>query len=276
MPAERARLMQLTLDRSPLLGEGDALPPLWHWLYFNEPVRQSDLGPDGHERLGLFLPPVRYPHRMWAGGDIRFEAPLVLGRPAEQTSRIEDVTFKQGRSGPLCFVAVRHRITQDGCLAVDETQTIVYRDAHALQASPAGAGDPCAPPASANIVRIGRTQLFRYSALTFNAHRIHYDVPFALETEGYPGLVVHGPLLATLLLEHGLSLDKNHQPDRFTFRAERPVFEDEAFWAEDEVDGDSAALRLVKAEGGVAMRGTLAWREGPARDKVEHSRKEAD
>ena len=99
--------------------------------------------------------------------------------------------------------------------------------------------------------------------MTFNAHRIHYDVSFAVETEGYPGLVVHGPLLATLLLEHGLSLDKNQQPGRFAFRAERPVFENEAFWAEGEVNGDNAAVRLVKAESGVAMRGVLAWRQRP-------------
>jgi len=251
--------MELTLDRAPSLKEGDALPPLWHWLYFSEPVRQSDLGPDGHERLGLFLPPVRYPRRMWAASDLRFAAPLVLGRPAERTSAIEDVAFKRGRSGPLCFVTVRHRVTQDGRAAIDEVQTIVYRDASA--GSPAGGAaqtdSPAMPPGSARVYRIGRTQLFRYSALTFNAHRIHYDVPFAVEAEGYPGLIVHGPLLASLMFDHGVKRGHGRPPGRFTFRAEQPVFEDEAFWTEGEQDDAGVALRVTKAAGGVAMRGTL-------------------
>ena len=251
-------MMELCLDRAPALRSEDALPLLWHWLYFIEPVRTADLAADGHEILGRFLPPVRYPRRMWAGGDVTFENPLMIGRPTEKTSSIEDVAFKEGRTGPLCFVTVRHRISQDGQRAIDEIQTIVYREQ-------SGASEPTLEPETADdagtagTTAIGRLQLFRYSALTFNAHRIHYDEPFATRTEGYPGLIVHGPLLATLLAEYGAGLAPTRRVRRFRYRAVGPVFENERFRFEHQTGSTETELAVVKAQGKPAMQATLEW-----------------
>jgi 3-methylfumaryl-CoA hydratase len=219
-----------TLDRegpSPVLG--DDVPPLGHWLYFNAAARQSELGSDGHPPRGGFLPPVPLPRRMWAGGSLEFHRALRVGEEAVRDSRIVDLSVKQGRSGSLVFVTVRHDITDAQGLAVAETQDLVYRDAP----SP-GAAKPV-PQAAPTDERFGRqvvpnpALLFRYSALTFNGHRIHYDRPYATEAEGYPGLVVHGPLIATLLLD----LLRRHRPDaavrRFSFRAVSPLFDSEPF-----------------------------------------------
>ncbi|MFG5409779.1 MaoC family dehydratase N-terminal domain-containing protein [Piscinibacter sakaiensis] len=167
--------------------------PLWHWMFFNPAEPQHRLGPDGHPLRGGFLPPVPLPRRMWAGGRLSFHHPLRVGDELTRRSHIADVAVKHGRSGPLVFVTVRHEITNAQGLALTEEHDIVL--------------------------------LFRYSALTFNGHRIHYDRPYATGVEGYPGLVVHGPLIATLLLD----LLRRERPDavlrRFEFAARRPVFD---------------------------------------------------
>lgn len=220
--------------------EGDALPPLWHWLYAQPAYRASDLGPDGHARLGGFLPPMPVgmsaPRRMWAGGRLVFHAPLRIGQVLQRRSVVEQVQAKQGRSGPLVFVTVRHALHVAGqaAPALVEHHDIVYRSGAAVApgavAAPSGAevtAPPEAPAWSRTLVP-DPVLLFRYSALTFNGHRIHYDRRWATEVEGYPGLVVHGPLIATLLLD----LLQRQLPAatlrRFEFRAQGPAFDGSA------------------------------------------------
>lgn len=244
---------------------GDSLPLLWHWLYFTEPVPTSALGPDGHELLGRFLPPVRYPRRMWAGGDVTFEAPLVIGQAAERTTRIEDVTFKEGRSGPLCFVTLRHRITQSGKPIVNEIQNIVYRERTDLSDPPPKPSpirspiQPTAAEADGTMTVVGRHLLFRYSALTFNAHRIHCDEPFATETEGHAGLIVHGPLLATMLAEYCNGLAPGRRLKRFRYRAIAPVHANEAFGFKHDTGSDGIEAAIVKSDRMPAMVAAPDW-----------------
>lgn len=206
-------------------GPGAAVPPLWHWLYFLPLARQSEIGSDGHPRRGGFLPPVPLPRRMWAGGRLEFRRPLVVGAEITRNSRIRDVSIKEGRSGALVFVTVDHEIADANGVAIREEHDIVYRD----NPQP---GAPAPKPQAAPTDEVFRREiapdpvlLFRYSALTFNGHRIHYDRTYVTEVEGYPGLIVHGPLIATLLID----LVRRHLPDarvtRFDFRAVRPVFD---------------------------------------------------
>jgi 3-methylfumaryl-CoA hydratase len=218
-----------TLDRDdPFPAEGDPVPPSFHWALFPPLVRQSELGPDGHAKRGLFLPPVKFQHRMWAGGRIRFLAPLRVGERVEQISTIDRIDAKQGRAGPLVFVTLRHVISRSGANgpAIEEEQDLAYRDGHRT--------DPAAPqlppePAPAGVWRReivpDDVLLFRYSALTFNGHRIHYDRRYATIQEGYPGLVVHGPLLATLLIDLLRRQVPEATLERFQFRALRPAFD---------------------------------------------------
>jgi 3-methylfumaryl-CoA hydratase len=249
------RALTATLDRDDApVGAGLAIPPLWHWLYFLPLHRQSEIGADGHPERGGFLPPVPLPRRMWAGSRLEFHAPIVAGQALARRSRIADVRLKQGRTGPLVFVDVQHEITADGRSAVVEAQDIVYRD----QPRPGDAA-PAAMPAPPDAdwrrrIVPDEVLLFRYSALTFNGHRIHFDRRYATEVEGYPGLVVHGPLIATLLLD----LLRRERPDArvagFTFRAVAPIFDIAPF----EVCGRSDGERRVKlwartAEGHLAM-----------------------
>jgi 3-methylfumaryl-CoA hydratase len=238
--------LSATLDHPPReVAVGSPLPPLWHWLYFLPVQRQSELGPDGHPRRGGFLPPVELPRRMWAGGRFVFHAPLLVGDAVVRTSTIEDVVAKEGRTGPLVFVTVRHEVHRDGGreLALVEHHDIVYRG----ERRPDDVEPPptVAPTGAAWQRRIVADEvlLFRYSALIFNGHRIHYDRRYVTEVEGYSGLVVHGPLLATLLLD----LLHRHAPDAdvagFRFRAIRPTFDLHPFHVNGE-PGDDYTVRL--------------------------------
>ncbi|HSQ73649.1 MAG TPA: MaoC family dehydratase N-terminal domain-containing protein [Rubrivivax sp.] len=225
---------------------GTPLPPLWHWLYFLPLHRQSELGPDGHARRGGFLPPVPLPRRMWAGSQFEFRSSIRVGDAVERRSTIEDVTSKPGRSGPLVFVKVRHELRCNGAAepALVEWHDIVYRDAR--QPGDAGPLPQPAPPDAAWQREIvpDDVLLFRYSALTFNGHRIHYDRRYVTEVEGYPGLVVHGPLIATLLLD----LLRRHAPAAvvrdFRFKAVRPTFDGRPMHISGAPQGDGAANRL--------------------------------
>ena len=225
-----ARALAATLDQDQArLDEGAALPHGWHWIYFNDAAMASRLGTDGHEARGGFLPDVPLPRRMWAGGRIRFHAPIRLGEAAERTSVVERITPKQGRSGALVFVRVRHQITGPSGLCVDEEQEIVYR-APAPRGSSAD-GPVAGRPEGAETVgrfRADAVTLFRFSALTFNGHRIHYDHPYATGEEGYPDLVVHGPLLALLLLGAGAARAPAGV-ESFEYRALAPLFRGEEF-----------------------------------------------
>ncbi len=246
-----------TLDRDPTLpADGTPLPPLWHWLYCLPLTRASETGADGHPRRGGFLPPVPLPRRMWAGSRFRFASPLAVGDAIRRTSTIEDVAVKQGRSGPLVFVTVRHEFVRerDAVLAIVEHHDIVYR-----AAAPAAATSPPAAPAPASArwqrrVTPEPVLLFRYSALTFNGHRIHYDAPYVTGVEGYSGLIVHGPLLATLLLDLVRRERPNAHVTQFSFRALRPVFDIGSFvvCGEPHEDG-SVGLWIRDAEGALAM-----------------------
>jgi len=200
------------------------LPPLWHWLYFWPLAQQSELGVDGHPQRGGFLPPIPLPRRMWAGGRLRFARPLALGAEVTRRSTILKVEERDGRSGPLVFVTVQHEISDAHGVAIAEEQDIVYRDA------PVPGAPAPAPRLTSEAADFSRpvvpdpVLLFRYSALTFNGHRIHYDRPYAMNEEGYPGLVVHGPLTASLLME----LLQQQCPDQlvrhFDFRGVAPLF----------------------------------------------------
>ncbi|MEM9144821.1 MAG: MaoC family dehydratase N-terminal domain-containing protein [Pseudomonadota bacterium] len=248
--AAQALVATLELDR-PAPGLGDPLPPFWHWMHFREAARRSALGPDGHPATGSFLPKCPEPRRMWAGGRLRFAAPLPLGAPAEQRSTIAAVTAKQGRQGPLSFVTVRHEISGAIGLAVTEEQDIVYRTD-----PPPEAPRPQPPQAprdedAASAWSCDATVLFRYSALTFNGHRIHYDQEYARTVEGYAGLVVHGPLLATLLLEQARRMGV--VPATFQFRATSPVLADEPFETCGRLGAEGLALWVRGADGRLAM-----------------------
>lgn len=219
------RGMNALLDRT--LHEpqpGDALPLMWHWLFFLPTAKQSELGEDGHPKRGGFLPPVPFTRRMWAGGELHWHQPIRLGDPVQRVSRIEQVQHKQGRSGELLFVQVHHAYHGPQGLCLQEMHDIVYRPSTAKNASTPTAVQPTQTPLWRRDVVPDDVMLFRYSALTFNSHRIHYDRRYAMHTEGYPGLVVHGPLMATLmvdlLVQHG-----HHGLKSFSFKALQPAFE---------------------------------------------------
>jgi len=243
---------------------GTLLPPLWHWLYFLPLHRQSDIGADGHARRGGFLPPVPLPRRMWAGSQFEFISPIRVGDQVARTSTIDDVSRKEGRTGPLVFVKVRHELRCNGAAepALVEFHDIVYRDA--LQP-----GDVAPPPLAAPAQATWRRQvvpddvlLFRYSALTFNGHRIHYDRQYVTQVEGYPGLIVHGPLIATLLLD----LLRREMPTAdvasFHFKAVRPTFDLHAFQVQGELAADGKTVRLWASdhEGWLTMDATAVLR----------------
>lgn len=245
-----------TLDRDdPEPMPGADVPPLAHWLYFLPLTRASEIGPDGHARRGGFLPPVPLPRRMWAGGRIDFHHALQVGDELTRVSRIVHVDAKAGRSGPLVFVTVRHEISNARGVALAEEHDIVYREAP-QPGAPAPAPQPAPTDASfSREVVPDPVLLFRYSALTFNGHRIHYDRRYVTEVEGYPGLVVHGPLIATLLVE----LLRRERPQarlkRFAFTALRPSFDIHRFQVCGRDDGSSTfALWARDHEGFLTMR----------------------
>jgi 3-methylfumaryl-CoA hydratase len=203
------------------------LPPLSHWLYFLGHKRQSELGEDGHPKRGGFLPPVELPRRMWAGGRLTFHGAIAIGASLERRSTIKDVSAKTGATGNMVFVTVSHKIFAGTGLAISEEQDIVFRD---MPKAPLQPGN-----AEARTAKLTRrvtpdpTLLFRFSALTFNAHRIHYDRDYARNVEAYPGLVVQGPLIAMLLMDHYLRARPAARISAFTFRAQRPLFETAPF-----------------------------------------------
>ncbi len=251
---DRVAAMAATIDLERAPASGEPLPPGWHWLYFNGAARQSELGPDGHPRRGGDLPPVPLPRRMWAGGRITVTGALPVGAAARRTSRILSVEAKSGRSGDLVFVTVRHEIAGGQGPALEEEHDIVYREAPAP-------GAPVPKPELAPTGAVWRREirpdpvlLFRYSALTFNGHRIHYDRSYVTEVEGYPGLIVHGPLIATLLAD---LLQRNMPEARmsaFSFRSVGTLFDTEPFTVCGRPDPDGRTVHLWAQN----MRGDLA------------------
>ena len=257
----RAQAMQLVVDDpGDQLREGDALPPLWHWLYFWLMTPQGGLAKDGHAHMGGLLPPIPYGHRMWAGSRFAFRRPLVIGVEATRTSTLTNITEKQGRSGRLVFLTLTHQISDSGGVCIEEEQDIVYREG--TQTGAATGGEP-APPVVPwrKEITPDPVLLFRYSALTWNGHKIHYDLAYAKEVEKYPGLVVHGPLLATLMI--GLAQEKNPGKTArvFSFRALRPIFDTAPFTVagKGNPQGDGAEVWIADENGHLAARGTVEF-----------------
>ena len=220
----RSNALGAALGRSGMLAAGEDLPLLHHWLYFWDVRPPSGLGVDGHHAKGVFLPPVTRPRRMWAGGRLEFLQPLKLGEAVTRVSTIRKVESKTGRSGTLVFVTVQHELSGEAGLAIVEEQDLVYREPAAPGSIVAPSDGGEAPAASwRETVDPDSVLLFRYSALTMNGHRIHYDLPYARDQEAYPGLVVHGPLQATLLMD--LAVRNLGAPvRRFEFRGQAPAF----------------------------------------------------
>lgn len=249
--------LSATLDRTdPAPREGDVLQPLWHWLYFLPLARQSEIGRDGHPKLGGFLPPIPLPRRMWAGGRLQFHHPLRVSDRISRVSQIVDLGHKEGRTGSLVFVLVRHQISNGEGVAVTEEHDIVYRE-NTGKEIPATEAIPAPLEHDwTRQIRPDEVMLFRYSALTFNSHRIHYDRPYVTKTEGYPGLVVHGPLIATLLLD----LLRRNRPDAvvlsFSFRAVKPLFDTTPFsvCGASKEDGKTVELWAKDVGGALAMK----------------------
>lgn len=237
------------------------LAPLGHWLYFLPEARESSLGPDGHPARGGFLPPVVLPRRMWAGGRVDFLSPVPLDAEMTRRSTIVDIADKVGSSGPMTFVIVRHEISVEGRLAIREEQDIVYRGASGSRASPAvdGASAPAEHFDFRRCVALGPVELFRYSALTFNGHRIHYDRDYATAAEGYPGLVVHGPLIATMLVDTLLRWKPGTKLTRFIFRARSPLFDATPFDVCAKASQDGAKVWAQAKGAPVAMEGQATF-----------------
>lgn len=245
--------LHAALDNKEAVESGTALPPTGQWLYFQPLAPQSGLGPDGHPERGGFLPPIELPRRMWAASDMTYHRPMCVGDEVEKRSRIANVSSKSGRTGTLAFVTVEHSYLRSGMLMLSETQTLVYREAP----SP---GEPPPPPQPAPDGALWSHEatpdsrlLFRYSAVTFNAHRIHYDEPYARQVEGYPGLVVHGQLTATLLIEAFRRERPAFAIGGFSFRAMRPVFAGTTIHLEGAGDGDGYRLWARDQDGAVIV-----------------------
>lgn len=232
---------------------GDAVPPFFHQVYFWDARPPAALGRDGHPAIGGdgFIPSFGLPRRMWAGGRLRLVAPLRVGRPAEKITEIVSVAEKTGRSGALAFVTLRHRISQDGAVCVEEEQDLVYR-AEADPTAPEPKSKPAPEDADPVALVTSSTLLFRYSALTFNGHRIHYDADYARDVEGYGGLVVHGPLLAQYLMLRAAEVGPLR---RFAFRGARPLILGE----EAVLCRDAGRLWVRNGDGHLVMEAEAEW-----------------
>lgn len=241
--------------------------PLGHFLQFTPTARMSELGADGHPMLGGFMPPIDLPRRMWAGSKITFAQPILTGQQLERTTRIESITPKSGSTGNLCFVVLVHEVLADGILSLTEQQTLVYREAVSIDPLAGSPQLPARPDGSApdgwDWVRSERpteTTLFRYSALTFNTHRIHYDLPYATDIEGYPGLVVHGPLLATYLMNAFMLEHTGVAVKSFEFSARAPLFVNELVHLVGRAFGDGGEeLAVIGPDGKPTMTARIEF-----------------
>ena len=265
VPHQTARALAATLDMDAAareaagIVEGGPLPPLWHWLAFLPDAPMSALDLDGHPRRGGFLPPVPLERRMWAGGRLTFHDAIRIGETMRRRSEIRAVAEKTGKTGRMVFVTVAHRIETPRGLAVEEVQDIVYMPMPERFAPPPPTPAP-ENPAWEEPVPMDTARLFRFSAATFNAHRIHYDLAYARDVEKYPGLVVHGPLQAILLMEAARRRRGGATPARYAFRGVRPLFHDDAPRLVGAVEPDGAdALATVAAAGHVCMQARADW-----------------
>lgn len=243
----------------------NAMPHLFHWMNFLHVVNQAEIGTDGHPNKGDFLPPIPFPHRMWAGGRLEFFQPILIGQALRRVSEISNIQFKQGKTGELYFVTVDHFIYANDILAIKEQQDIVYKTATPsthVQPKPSKVIEqPVLHYSFKHQQQLDSTALFRYSALTFNGHKIHYDRPYSMQVEGYLGLVVHGPLLATLLMQ----ALQDHVPQQhilsFEFRANKPVFDFNTFYICGDVQAETAQLWIELEDGSIAMQAKATFQK---------------
>ncbi len=248
LSVEQTSLVAATLDHEPPVEAGDPLPLLWHWAHFNPRVATTGLGPDGHPH-GTGTLAARFPRRMWASGRVEANAALVVGEPVHRRSRIASTKASEGRSGSLLIVEVEHIYRQGGNDVVEESQTLVYREPGGPISLPEGRDRP--EPAEgewADTVTVDPVTLFRFSAVTFNSHRIHYDQPYATATEGYPALVVHGPLTA-MVVAAAAGRHAGQPVTRFRFRANAPLFVDLPFTLVGAPSGADTEVRVVRNDG---------------------------
>jgi len=253
--AAQANALAATLDRDERFRDGDALPPGWHWSFFPEAVNLADTGPDGHAKSGVFFPELPLKRRMWAANKMRFRAPIVIGERATRTSRIASVAPKDGGTGPLIFVTMQVEVSSRSGVATEEEMTYVFR-------GPPAPNEPAPrrvePPKDAQWTRtIDPTPvlLFRFSGLTMNSHRIHYDLPYVTQEEGYPGLLVHGPLIHTLLVDGLRRAHPSANIASVSVRAASPLYAGTKFTVSGAVEKKSARLWAVGPSGGIAMSG---------------------
>jgi 3-methylfumaryl-CoA hydratase len=238
---------------------GDASPFTTHWCLGQPVFPMAELGPDGHPARGGFLPPVPLPRRMWAGGELEIMEALRVGDEVTRVSRISDVTMKTGSTGVLCFVSVDHTIKTPRGVAIRERQDIVYRDVSPAPAAPAKA--PAPPPVAQHreTHMADPVLLFRYSALTFNGHRIHYDRDYVTKVEGYPGLIFHGPMQAAFMVELGAKLNSGKSPKKFSYRGVQPLFDGSEFSVNANKTDAGMDLWTANSSGQPTMKATATW-----------------
>jgi 3-methylfumaryl-CoA hydratase len=246
--------MSLTLDYDLRFEPGSVVPKLWYWLFFLPHVKASDTGPDGHPKTGGFIPSLEgLDRRMWAGSRFWFHSDLIAGQKAEKKSVVKEVTFKEGRSGKLGFVLVEHQVSQNGKLVLTEEHDIVYKQAPKSNTTIASINEGLKSYENkaqwSDMIRPNPVLLFKYSALTFNGHRIHYDRDFCREEFGFPGLVVHGPLIATLLIELVRKRLPSARISEYSFRAKGPIFDFQEFRVEGSQEHDQVLLWAVNKDG---------------------------
>lgn len=249
-----ANSLAAILNEAPTLRDGDIAPAGIHWCLSPDIVPMSGLGPDGHPARGDFLPPVPLPRRMWAGGELHLHGAFRVGDGINRRSRVSDVTLKNGRTGPLCFVTVNHEYHGPAGLTLSERHDIVYRPLETPSVARPGETAPSADVS--HTIDATSTLLARYSAVTFNGHRIHYDREYCLKEEGYPGLLVHGPLQATLLLWTGMQMSAESPLKSFAYRSLAPLFDGGAFTANGSRRNGGCDLWISSAGGTLTMRAT--------------------
>jgi 3-methylfumaryl-CoA hydratase len=238
---------------------GDAAPFTVHWCLAQAVFPMAMLGPDGHPTRGGFLPPVPLPRRMWAGGELEFLDTLRVGDEARRTSRIADITVKSGSTGTLCFVAVEHLVSTERGTAIRERQDIVYREMGGAQQAPAKAASSPRLAQHSETHLADPVLLFRYSALTFNGHRIHYDRDYVTRVEGYPGLIFHGPLQAAFIVELAAKLRGGRPPKKLSYRGVQPLFEGSEFSVNANDNGNAIEVWTANSHGQPTMKGTATW-----------------
>lgn len=241
---------------TPHLFRSDFVPLGLHWCLSPDMLTADLLGGDGHPKLGIFLPDVGLPRRMWAGGKLTQHGHFNVGDQVKKQSVLADIMFKTGKSGRLCFITVNHDYAVNGKVVVEEQQDIVYREAAIIDAT-SQSHSPVIPAETTWKVMPTSTMLFRYSAMTFNGHRIHYDEPYARKVEGYAGLVVHGPIQATLMLNLAATV-LGRMPKSFSYRAMSPLVLDALFSVDASVTGSNVSLRCISRSGVVTMSGNAS------------------